>query len=597
MPYKLSNTNEGYFVVNTENGEKKNKKPLPKVDAGKFMRALYANERTKAHDGVMLALMLPPSIAEMVAVNGMELPPGVDALPPYEMHVTLCYLGDALQVDNQKLNILKAVSDYAQMYQAITGRLNGCGRFVETHIEDTEALYLNFDSPALTKFRAGLYEVLRGLVLLEERHGYTPHVTLAYVPKGTELKIETALPLDVTIDAVTVAWGEERYSFALGGVYKENRLKELFTDLLTFFGFRKKEKPIVKDSAFTVFKDDSGVYRWVLISSNAYRDRDGEIVSLKALAQDVARADGDGEYGPLRFWHVPGLDLGDCNFNMLYGKMLIEAGTFANPAIGEAVAEKADDYQVSIGFNHPMNEPSVDGVFENIRRFERSLVPKGRASNRFTSLAVTKGDNMSTLAEKLQAFKALLQDEELANSILQKAEAKEKEADAAGVAFKEDDTTSVTPDPETLTPAVVETPADPFALLAQKLDTLSQNMHGLKQQFSTTKDDTVARELERQTTLKAYGDKLTVLEGNLATLTKAQQDTLTTLKAAQKEVKLLMGDLPAGVGAFIASQAKETEIPDDDERVKSFPRQDSENSFMSDFVFHGMPLADQMNGK
>lgn len=600
MPYKLEQTESGYFVINPETGEKKNKEPLSKIEAGKYMRALYANERTKSHAGVMLALMLPPSIAEMIAVNGQELPPGVEALPPYEMHVTLCYLGDALQVDNQKLNLLKAVSDYAQVYPAITGRLNGYGRFVETHIEETECLYLNFDSPALTAFRAGLYELLRGLVPLEDKHGYTPHVTLAYMPKGVELEIETPLPLEVTIDAVTVAWGEERYSFALGGMLKESRLKELFSSLLDFFGIKKKSKDTQKENDFTVFKDANGIYRWVLNSSNPYRDRDREIVSLKALIADVERADSDGDYGTLRFWHVDGLDIGTCDFNMMHGKMLIETGTFRSPEIGEAVATKADDYEVSIGFRHPINEPDANGVFHNIRRFERSLVPKGRASNRFTSLAVSKGENnMSTLAEKYQAFKALLQDDELANSILQKAELKEKEADAAGIAFKADETSDTTPDPATLAPIATkaeEQPKeaekpDPFAALAKKMDALGEELSEMKAMYSKKKDDDGALELERKITLKAYGDQLTALETQQAAIIKAQQDTMTTLQAAQKEIKNLMGELPRNMGAFIASQSKETEIDEMDERIKSGPQSDP--NVNTDFMQFILP---QMNG-
>lgn len=597
MPYRIVETENGFNVVNTETGKTKNAKPyIKRDDALKYQRALMAaeSETTKAHDGVMVALMLPPSVAEMIAVNGQELPLGVEALPPYEMHVTLCYLGDALQVDNQKLNILKAVSDYAQVYPAISGRLNGYGRFVETHLENMECLYLNFDSPGLTAFRMGLHEMLRGYMPLEENHGYTPHVTLAYVPKGTDLKIETPLPLDVTIDAVTVAWGEERYSFALGSVLKESRLKELFRGLLDFFGFKKKSEKSVKDNSFTVFKDDDGAYRWVLISSNAYRDRDGEIVSTKALQDDVDRADSEKDYGPLRWWHLPGVDIGKTDFNMLHGRMLIESGTFNTPEIAAAVAEKADDLQASIAFRHPMNEPNAAGVFDHIRRFERSLVPKGRASNGLTSLAVTKGENMSTLAEKISAFKALLKDDELANHILQQAETKEKEADAAGLAFKE--TTSTTPDPSTLKQEVeVETETekvDPeqarMAAIVEKcmtpyMEKMGGMVEEMKAMYSKTKDDTAVLEQERQTTLKAYGDKLTLIETQQAALAKTQQETIATLKEAQKEVKTLMGDLPKGVGAFIASTSKETEVDESDERLKAAPSQDPtvNNDFMS----------------
>jgi len=53
-----------------------------------------------------------------------------------------------------------------------------------------------------------------------------------------------------------------------------------------------------------VFKEESGDYRWIMFSSNAFQDKDGEIISLKALTDDVARADEDGYYGPLRWRHV-----------------------------------------------------------------------------------------------------------------------------------------------------------------------------------------------------------------------------------------------------------------------------------------------------
>lgn len=65
----------------------------------------------------------------------------------------------------------------------------------------------------------------------------------------------------------------------------------------------------------TVFKDAStGMPRWVAVTSNAYRDRDGEIVSSEALKKAVAYGDSTQERGPLRFWHVPGLDIGTTDF-------------------------------------------------------------------------------------------------------------------------------------------------------------------------------------------------------------------------------------------------------------------------------------------
>ena len=137
-----------------------------------------------------------------------------------------------------------------------------------------------------------------------------------------------------------------------------------------------------------VFKEHDGRYRWVTFSSNPYKDRDREFVSWKSLEEDVQRADREGNFGPLRWWHVPGVDLGACDFNMLHGKILIESGTFNSAVIAETIKENADKLEVSIGFTHPPDEPDGEGVFHHIRRFERSLCPKGRVSNRFTRLTV-----------------------------------------------------------------------------------------------------------------------------------------------------------------------------------------------------------------
>ncbi len=144
----------------------------------------------------------------------------------------------------------------------------------------------------------------------------------------------------------------------------------------------------MRTNGLFVYKESDGRYRWVAFSSNAYRDRDEEIVSIKALMDDVQRADKDGNYGPLRWWHVPGVDIGTCDFNMMNGRILIESGTFKNAAIARTVKEYADKLELSLGFTHPPDEPDASGVFHRIRRFERSLCPAGRVSNRFTRLIV-----------------------------------------------------------------------------------------------------------------------------------------------------------------------------------------------------------------
>lgn len=186
-----------------------------------------------------------------------------------------------------------------------------------------------------------------------------------------------------------------------------------------------------------VFKDARGRHRWSAISSTAYRDRDGEIVSRQALINAVKAADViGGDRGPLRYWHVPGLELGTCDYQAVSddGRVLIEAGTFASPAIAARVARNARDWQLSIGFQHPANEPDADGVFRHVRIFERSLVPRGRAANPMTSLTIKEHGMLSD--DKRQQLEALL-GPELAGQMLAEVERTVKNADNAGVAYKD----------------------------------------------------------------------------------------------------------------------------------------------------------------
>ena len=199
----------------------------------------------------------------------------------------------------------------------------------------------------------------------------------------------------------------------------------------------KRRKALKARAPFRVFKDAAGRWRWLAISSTAYRDRDGEIVSTKALADDVMRADQTKLYGPLRWWHVPGVDLGDCDFNALDGRVLIESGTFRSEAIARKVARHAADLEVSVGFLHPPTEPDSDGVFHTIRRFERSLTPRGKASNRFTSFHVKETPMLDTV--KRAALKQLgFSDDDIAGLEGQAAQT-QKAADDANVAYKADE--------------------------------------------------------------------------------------------------------------------------------------------------------------
>lgn len=216
---------------------------------------------------------------------------------------------------------------------------------------------------------------------------------------------------------------------------------------------------VAVQSSFTVFKDDTDAYRWLARTTTAYRDRDGEIITTKALEDDAQRMTATKQYGPLRYWHIgkpdpfhptapwgKGVDIGDCDYSTVIGRTSIESGTFKSHAIGAAFARSAGDYELSPGFFHPLDEPNEDGEYDAIHRFERSVVPikYGRASNLFTGMTVkehamdqkTYDMRVKTFLEDMNAKGV---DPAVTATALQGMEQADKSAQQQGIAYKSDD--------------------------------------------------------------------------------------------------------------------------------------------------------------
>lgn len=299
---------------------------------------------------------------------------------------------------------------------------------------------------------------------------------------------------------------------------------------------------------FIVYKQSDGAYRWVAISSNSYEDRDREIVSQKALEADCDRADADGQYGPLRWWHVglpdpltqspgPGLDIGECDFNAMHGRMLVESGTFKDAKIAEALQKSAPDLQLSIGFFHPVAEPDGNGVYQHVRRFERSLLPAGKASNRYTSFAVAQEGNMATFREKLEEFKRRFGgDSKVTEEVTALAEAMEKEAQTLGIATKDADAPPPAP-PEPIAPAAKEEPPAPAP-------------EPTPAPAIPTVDEIAALVVEK---LKPVLDGLTAQAATASTATKEAQ---ATLAAGLAQVSTAQGQLDARLKALETVQPR-----------------------------------------
>lgn len=493
--------------------------------------------RTKEHTGAMLAFVLDDSDAKALL---SAVPMGIE--PVSDLHLTLMYLGDTRALSSEvRESARRALGSFTTRNGPITGVVSGVGRFTNDEGDGTNALYASFDAGELTALRDNLVEAMGGAgVVSPSEHGFTPHITLAYIPSDAPTPDIDVPVLKLTFKEITLAWAGEHECFYLTG---------------------GGAMPL------TVIKQADGAYRWVLLSSNSFEDRDREVVSQKALESDVARADADGHYGPLLWWHLNGkrnkegeqlplVALGECDYNAMHGRMLVESGLFVSESVALAVEKEAPNLEVSLGFEFPESALDGEGVIHQITRTERSLLPRGKASNRITAVGVIQKE-LPMLKDKLEALtKVLGGNKELVNQVLQLAETGEKEAVAAGLRTKaaktDDDDEKKKPAAEDAPPgesaeadkpfpkAAAEDDEEPtvkkkefepvMAALVAKLDALTADLHIL----TTAQAEKAAQNLTLETRLKEASDALAAIK--------------QTADAAATGVLELKGELPRKLG-------------------------------------------------
>ncbi len=170
-------------------------------------------EIEKAADGVMVAWFPPKDLAKKLVLEDGE---DVD-----QLHVTILYLGKVgRDLTEEQVGLLQEiVKAYASRFAPMEGTLGGRGRFPATpSSDDKDVLITMADVPLLEKFREGLIAELakKGLSVFRN-HGYTPHMTLAYVDPDFEGVCEHPDTFDIELDALTVTVGDKHEKYPLSG--------------------------------------------------------------------------------------------------------------------------------------------------------------------------------------------------------------------------------------------------------------------------------------------------------------------------------------------------------------------------------------------
>lgn len=173
------------------------------------------NAAQGTQDGVIIAFFVPSEVASQLALDGASLPDGSEVLPASELHVTLAYLGTVDEVATMvdETTLLRFVADMAAGEILVQAEIGGIGRF--SGQDGMEPIWLAINSRSLMEFREHLVECM-GWVANDPR-GFTPHITLAYVPTEADVTLRTPTRVMLAFDKLALAWGGRVTTFALRG--------------------------------------------------------------------------------------------------------------------------------------------------------------------------------------------------------------------------------------------------------------------------------------------------------------------------------------------------------------------------------------------
>lgn len=158
--------------------------------------------------GVIIVLGVPPEVA-----SSLEVPGGV---PREQLHLTLVPLGSAQELGEGHLEAVReTLRSYAARTSGLHARVTGVGRF--SVAQGNDVAYVSVDAPDLSALREALLCDLAQYAGLEAeyRHGFTPHITVAFIAPDQAHPFERVEPLELHFSTLELWVGPRHDVFSL----------------------------------------------------------------------------------------------------------------------------------------------------------------------------------------------------------------------------------------------------------------------------------------------------------------------------------------------------------------------------------------------
>ncbi len=190
--------------------------------------------------------------------------------------------------------------------------------------------------------------------------------------------------------------------------------------------------------AFSAFKDAQGNWRWMTLTSNVWRDRDGEIIPGDAHEGAVSYAERTKDMPDLRLWHVPGSRVGVADWVDFTHGFVLHSGSFDKGMedVAESLATTEEPLGVSHGFYHNKDEDS--DTYPWYRDFEVSVLPLEKAANQWTEFTADNTKEVAMgLTDERRGFLVKHIGEGRVTALEKLLEEKEEDLKSGKVDFKE----------------------------------------------------------------------------------------------------------------------------------------------------------------